>query len=76
MQDAGTGINAEDVPFRMWPALISGLAYYLSMKIPKAAERTAVLKSMYEEDWMRASEEDREKAAVRFVPRETFIGYR
>jgi len=48
----------------------------LSMKIPKAAERTAVLKSMYEEDWMRASEEDREKAAVRFVPRETFIGYR
>ena len=76
MQDAGTGINAEDVPFRMWPALISGLAYYLSMKIPKAAERTAVLKSMYEEDWMRASEEDREKAAVRFVPREMFIGYR
>jgi hypothetical protein len=46
------------------------------MKIPKAAERTAVLKSMYEEDWMRASEEDREKAAVRFVPREMFIGYR
>ena len=73
MQDAGTGINAEDVPFRMWPPLISGLAYYLSMKIPGAAERTALLKSMYDEDWMRASDEDREKAPVRFVPRETFL---
>jgi hypothetical protein len=76
MQDAGTGINAEDVPFRMWPALISGLAYYLSMKIPNANQRTEVLKAMYDEDWQRASDEDREKAAVRFVPREMFIGYR
>jgi len=76
MQDAGTGINAQDVPFRMWPALISGLAYYLSMKIPGADVRMPVLKAAYEEDWQRAADEDREKAAIRFVPRETFIGYR
>ena len=71
-----SGINAEDVPFRMWPALISGLAYYLSMKIPNAGDRTATLKAVYDEDWQRAADEDREKAAVRFVPREMFIGYR
>jgi len=73
MQDAGTGVNAQDVPFRMWPALISGLAYYLSFKIPGAAERMQILKAAYDQDWQNASEEDREKAAVRFVPRETFL---
>jgi hypothetical protein len=73
MQDVGTGINAQDVPFRMWSAMISGLAYYLSMKIPNAGERTQMLKAMYDEDWGRASDEDREKAAIRFVPRETFL---
>jgi hypothetical protein len=73
MQDAGTGVNATDVPFRMWAPLVSGLAYYLSLKIPGAAERTQMLKAMYDEDWLNASDEDREKAAVRFVPRETFL---
>lgn len=73
MQDAGTGVNATDVPFRMWAPLVSGLAYYLSLKIPGAAERSQMLKAMYDEDWLNASEEDREKAAVRFVPRETFL---
>lgn len=73
MQDAGTGINAQDMPFRFWPAMISGLAYMMSLKIPGAAERTMMLKAMYEEDWQRAADEDREKAAVRFVPRESFL---
>jgi len=76
MQDAGTGINAQDVPFRMWPALVAGLAYYLSMKIPGAEARSVPLKAVYEEEWQRAADEDREKASIRFVPRETFIGYR
>jgi hypothetical protein len=53
--------------------MMSGLAYMLSLKIPGAMERTAMLKEMYEEDWQRAADEDREKAAVRFVPRETFL---
>ena len=73
MQDAGTGVNAQDVPFRLWPALISGLAYYLSFKIPGAEQRMEILKSVYEQDWQNAADEDREKAAVRFVPRETFL---
>jgi hypothetical protein len=73
MQDAGTGVNAQDVPFRMWPALVAGLAYYLSFKIPGADVRMPVLKAVYDEAWQNASDEDREKAAIRFVPRETFL---
>jgi hypothetical protein len=73
MQDAGTGTNIQDMAFRFWPAMCSGLAYYMSMKIPGADSRAAALKAVYEEDWMRAADEDREKAAIRFVPRETFL---
>lgn len=74
IQDAGSGGEyTQDIPFRFLPCLVSGLAYYLSMKIPGAMERMQVLKAQYDEDWQRASEEDREKAAVRFVPRQMFI---
>jgi len=48
------------------------LAFYLSQKLPDAQPRIQFLKSEYEEQWMMASTEDREKAAVRFVPRMTF----
>lgn len=74
IQDAGTGgTYTQDIPFRFLPPLISGLAYYLALKIPGAIERLAVLKEQYDADWDRASSEDREKAAVRFVPRQMFI---
>jgi len=74
IQDAGSGgTYTQDIPFRFLNALVSGLAYYLSMKIPGAMERMQVLKAQYDEAWDLASTEDREKAAVRFVPREMFI---
>jgi hypothetical protein len=74
IQDAGTGgAYTQDVPFRFLPCLVSGLAYYLALKIPGALERLPVLKEQYDADWDRASSEDREKAAVRFVPRQQFI---
>lgn len=73
IQDAGNGVNTMDVPFRMIPAMVAGLAYYLSMKIPGAIERMQVLKAQYDEAWAQASDEDRDKAAVRFVPRQMFI---
>mgnify|MGYP003440413454 FL=1 len=68
MQDAGTGATTHDVPFRLIPALTSGLAYYLSFKVKDALVRAEMLKAVYEEDWTRASDEDREKAPVRIVP--------
>jgi hypothetical protein len=69
MQDAGNGVNTQDIPFRMLPALVAGLAYYLSMKLPDGPNRIAALKAQYDEAWDLASTEDREKAPVRFVPR-------
>jgi hypothetical protein len=74
IQDAGAGgTYTQDVPFRFIPALVSGLAYYLSMKIPGAMERMQVLKAQYDQDWDLASSEDRDKSAVRFTPRQYFI---
>jgi len=73
IQDAGNGVNTMDVPFRFIPCMVSGLAYYLSMKIPNAMERMPMLKQQYDQDWDLASSEDREKAAIRFVPRQMFI---
>lgn len=69
IQDVTGGLDTNDVPFRMLPALASGLAYYLSFKIPGAMERSQALKAVYDEDWSNAAAEDREKAPVRFVPR-------
>jgi hypothetical protein len=74
IQDAGNGVNTMDMPFRFYPAMIAGLAYYMGMKIPGAMERLPVLKQQYDEAWELASGEDREKAAVRFVPRQQYIG--
>lgn len=74
IDDAGNGVNTMDVPFRFLPCMVAGLAYYLAMKVPNGAERLGVLKAQYDEAWQLASEEDREKAAIRFVPRQQYIG--
>jgi hypothetical protein len=74
MLDPGTGPNGQDIPYRFLPCMVAGLAYLMSMKIPGALERTQVLKAQYDEAWDLAAGEDREKAAVRFVPRESFLG--
>jgi hypothetical protein len=74
LQDAGTGVNTMDVPFRFIPCMVAGLAYYLSMKVEGAIERMPALKAQYDEAWQFAADEDREKASVRFVPRQQFIG--
>ena len=74
LQDAGNGVNTMDVPFRFIPALAAGLAYYIALKVPNGLERLTVLKSQYDEAWNNAAQEDQEKAAVRFVPRQMYIG--
>ena len=73
IQDAGTGVNTQDIPFRFLPCLVAGLAFYLSMKLPNAGDRTQFLKQEYEEQWMLASTEDREKADYRLVPRPQYL---
>jgi len=69
LDDAGTGVNTQEIPFRFLPCLVAGLAYYLSLKIPGAGDRTQFLKQEYEEQWQLASTEDREKADLRIAPR-------
>lgn len=71
--DAGNGVNVQDIPFRLIPCMVAGLAFYIGSKRPDVpAERIAFLKSEYEQQWLLASQEDREKAPDRFVPRQLF----
>ena len=74
IQDAGGGVNTMDMPFRFYNAMVAGLSYYMAMKVPGAMERLQVLKQQYDDAWELAAGEDREKAAVRFVPRRAYIG--
>lgn len=70
IDDAGSGANTPDVVFRFLPALVAGLAFHLSMKLPDVdPNRVAMLKAEYEQQFDLAAQEDREKAPVRFVPR-------
>jgi hypothetical protein len=72
IQDAGSGVTTQDIPFRFLPCMVAGLAYYLSLKIPGAMERAPMLKAMYDEAWQQAADEDREKAPLRIAPRQMF----
>ena len=73
-QDAGGGVNIMDVPFRFIPCMAAGLAYYIAGKMPQGTERIGMLKAQYDEAWELAAYEDHEKAALRLVPRQTYIG--
>lgn len=73
MQDAGNGVNTQDIPYLFLPALVAGLAYYLSMKLPNMdIQRAVALKAVYDEQFQLAADENREKAPVRMVPRMAF----
>ena len=73
IDDAGDGVNTMGVPFRFIPCMVAGLAYYLAMKVPGGLERLMVLKDQYDSAWQLAADQDREKAAIRFVPRQMFL---
>jgi len=73
LQDAGNGINVQDIPFRLIPALVAGLAFMIASKKPEVdPQRAVALKAAYDEQWLLASQEDRDKAADRYVPRQLF----
>ena len=74
IDDAGGGTRTMDVPFRFLPCLVAGLAYYLALKVENGAQRLDVLKAQYDDAWQLAAGEDQEHAALRFVPRQMFIG--
>jgi hypothetical protein len=74
VQDAGSGVQTGDMNFRFLPACAAGLAYHIAMKVPELMPRIDMLKAVYDEQFNLAAGEDREKAAVRFVPRQAYIG--
>ena len=74
VQDAGAGMETSDMNFRFLPCVVAGLAYHIAIKTPDLMPRIQMLKQIYDETFEIAAGEDREKAAVRFVPRQMFIG--
>ena len=66
LDDADAMVNTMDVPFRFYPCLAAGLAYYLSLK--RAPERVQMLKAVYEEEMRRAIDEDRDRASLQITP--------
>ena len=66
MDDADTYTNTVDMPFRFYPCLAAGLAYYIAMK--RAPNRIQLLKAVYEEEFERAMQEDRDRASFNVVP--------
>jgi hypothetical protein len=70
MDDASAGVNTMQVPFRFYPCLAAGLAYYLAIK--KAPERVQLLKAIYEEEFERAASEDRDRAPLRLSASQNF----
>jgi len=66
IDDADTLINTTDMPFRFYPAMVAGLAYYMAMK--RAPERIQLLKAVYEEEFQRAGDEDEGRTPLKLQP--------
>ena len=66
IEDADALVNTTDAPFRFLPCIVAGLAYYLALK--KAPERVQLLKTVYEEEFQRAADEDEDRVALKLQP--------
>ena len=66
IEDADAGVNTVDVPFRFYPCLSAGLAYYIALK--RAPERVQLLKTLYEEEFARAADQDESRASLMIAP--------
>ena len=66
IEDADSLVNTTDMPFRFYPCMVAGLAYYLAMK--RAPERLQLLKSVYEEEFQRAADEDEDRVPLKLQP--------
>ena len=66
IQDADTMQNTLEIPFRFYPCLAAGLAYYIALK--RAPDRIQLLKTSYEEEFDRAMAEDRDRSSFTITP--------
>ena len=67
MDDADTAQNTLDMPFRFYPCLAAGVAYYIALE--RAPNRGQMLKALYEEEFDRAATEDRDRSSFNVVPK-------
>ena len=73
IEDADASVNDVQVPFRFYPCLVAGLAYYISQK--RAPERMEALKAMYEDEFARALAQDESRASLMVKPNMRSYGY-
>ena len=66
IEDADALVNTTDMPFRFYPCMVAGLAYYIAMK--RAPERIQLLKAVYEEEFQRAADEDEDRVPLKLQP--------
>lgn len=66
IQDADNLVNTNDLPFRFYPCMVAGLSYYVAMK--RAPERVQLLKTVYEEEFQRAADEDEGRTSLKLQP--------
>jgi hypothetical protein len=71
IEDAGDFVNTIGVPFRFYPCMVAGLAYYLAMK--RSPERVQMLKAIYEEEFARAAEEDEDRVPLKLQPSSRYL---
>ena len=73
IEDVDTLQNTTGIPFRFYPCMVAGLAYYLAMK--KSPERIQLLKGVYEDEFMRAAEEDEDRVALKLQPSARYLRF-
>ena len=73
IEDADSSANDVQVPFRFYPCLVAGLAYYIAQK--RAPDRIQILKGMYEEEFARALAQDEDRGPLRVKPNMRSYGY-
>jgi len=66
IDDADASANTVEVPWRFYPCLTAGLAYYVALK--RAPNRVEMLKVIYEEEFMRAATEDQDRVPLTLIP--------
>jgi hypothetical protein len=71
IEDADALVNTTDMPFRFYPCMVAGLAYYLSMK--RAPDRIQMLKTVYEEEFQRAADEDQGRTPLKLQPSLSYL---
>jgi hypothetical protein len=71
IEDADTLVNTTDMPFRFYPCMAAGLSYYIAMK--RAPERVQLLKTVYEEEFQRAADEDQGRTPLKLQPSFSYL---